>query len=160
MNPIDRLVGLEAVKKAVDKEHKAAKLDAEDYFAEMEQKGIKSLGSTVFGDSGGEFKRGTTKAKETVSYENDDWNEFYSWLEDNKAEVFKFIFDNYREFCPKWFEATGEVPKGVERVVRKEPPAATSPKLYGFSQDGVMSVFLEHGGLFKGANILLLEDGE
>ena len=160
MNPIDRLVGLEAVKKAVDKEHKAAKLDAEDYFAEMEQKGIKSLGSTVFGDSGGEFKRGTTRAKETVEYVNDDWEKFDKWLEANKAQVFRYVFDNHEPFCAYWVDEFGEVPDGIVRKHHKIPAGQTSPKLYKFDEEGVLEVFAELGGLFKGANILLLEDGE
>lgn len=160
MNPIDRLVGLEAVKKAVEAEHKQAKLDAEDYYCEMERQGIKSLGSTVFGDAGGEFKRGMTRAKEAVWFEVDDWKQFDSWLDENRPMVLKYVFDNFAPFCEHWFSETGEVPNGIKRRVRKDPATPTGPKLYKFDQQGVLDVLMEHGGLFEGANRLLVGDSE
>lgn len=160
MNPIDTLRVYTCLEKEINARLKKARIDAEDYFAEKEREGFVSLGSTVFGDAGGEFKRGKTKAKETVRYENADWDKFNGWLEANSAEVQNYVFQKYGPFCEWWIEKTGEVPDGIERKIDKVPPVKTGPKLYGADHDEVLATLMSRGGLLEGANRLLLGDGD
>lgn len=156
MNPIDEYVGLRALKGAVDAKYKEAEANASDFFAENEKQGISAITSPMFGDAGGEFKRGKTKAKTVVEWNNTDWEDFDSWLDDNSAQLSAYLFQNYKPFCEWWFERTGEVPDGISRVEYTEPSKPTAPKLYRFDQQGVLDVISDGGNLFEKANALLL----
>ena len=160
MNPIDRYVGIKAIQGVVSAKLKEAELDAQDYFSEQEREGIKSLQSVAFGDCGGEYHRGKTKAKTVIEWNNTDWQEFSDWLDENSMQLNNFLFQNYKGFCEWWFERTGEVPDGISRVEYTEPSKQTAPKLYRFDQQGVIDKITESGGFFDGANRLLLGDGD
>lgn len=160
MNPIDRYVGLKALKGAVDAEFKSAEADAQDFFATKEREGIKSLSSTVFGDVGGEYHRGKTKAKQVVEYNLCDWDAFSAWLYDNVEAMHTFCFAKAEAFGQWQVEKQGELPDGISRVEYQEPPKETAPKLYKFEQDAVVACIAKGGNLFENANELLLGDGE
>lgn len=160
MNPIDVYVGMKALKGAVDDRFKIAEYDAADFFAEEEKKGVKSLSSPMFGDSGGEYKRGKTKAKTVVEYELADWDDFSAWLYDNVDAMHEFCFKKAEEFAKDRVERHGELPDGIDRNEFQEPPKETGPKLYRFDQQGVVERIAQGGNLFEKANELLLGDAE
>lgn len=156
MNPIDTLVGLKALKGAVDAKYKEAEVDASDYFFEMERQGISSLNSPMFGDAGGEYHRGKTKAKTVVEYNLSDWDAFSAWLYDNVDAMHRYCFAKAEEFARESVEKDGELPDGISRVEYQEPPKKTPPKLYKFDQAGVVEAIAQGGNLFEKANELLL----
>lgn len=159
MNPIDRFVGLKALKGAVDAEYRKAEVDAQDFFADKEREGIKSLSSTVFGDAGGEYHRGKTRAKTVVEYNLCDWDEFSKWLYDNVDAMHAFCFAKAEQFGQWRVENYGELPDGISRVEYQEPPKDTAPNLYRFDQKAVVACIAKGGNLFENANELLLGDG-
>ena len=160
MNPIDKMIGLKALKDAVNEEYKKAELDARDYFDDMEKQGIKSVGSPLFGAAGGEYHRGRTRAKTVVEYNLVDWDGFSNWLYANVDAMHRYCFAKAEAFAEDLVEKHGEIPDGVERVERQEPPSETAPKLYKYDRDGVLACIAQGGNLFEKANELLLGDAE
>lgn len=160
-NAIDRYFAADCLKAVVDEAHKQAKLDAEDYLAELrDANGTTSMTSQVFGEDAGEYHYGRTRAKQVVEYSLTDRGDFELWLEDNAEEAVRFIASMPEEFAESWFAENGEVPDGISRVEFTQPPMTTAPKIYKGNRDVVKEKLSEGGNMLLEANRLLLGDGE
>lgn len=156
---IDRLFGLEWLKKRVDAAHKEAKVEAEEELARLNAKnGTMELVSTAFGADAGRYKYSKTRKKRVVEFHLADEADFSAWCHANMGAVIGFAKARAPEFGQEWLEATGELPDGVSRDEREEPPRVGPPKLYGF-EPGVVEAALG-GNLPASVNRLLLGEGE
>ena len=154
---IDRFIGLEWLKKKVDKEHKEAKEQAIDDLATLTgELGVTEMTSTLFGPGAGKVKYSQIRKKKVVEFNVTDEGEFAKWLD--PGDACEYVGQNAVEFAQWWFERTGEVPEGFSRVEYEEPAKVGPAKLYGFDADVVEEKL--GGNLLAGMNELLLGDGE
>ena len=157
--PIDRFFAAECIKREVDAVHKEAKVEAQTYLDEAREKGQTALMSTYFGEEAGEYKRGKTRAKHVVEFDVSDAEELEGWLRENPDAARAYVMDRAVDFTAYWTENTGEVPDGVTRTERDEPPALKAPQIYRYDHELVKARLAEAGNVLEGANRLLLEDG-
>ena len=158
-NVIDRLFGLEWLKKRVDAAYKQAKLDADDELAKAKKEnGTVSMISPMFGAQAGKFQYSSTRKKEVVEYHIADGLDFTAWCNANRPAINQYVFDHAEDFGKKWFEETGEVPDGISRVTYEEPAKQGPAKLYGYKPEVVEAVM--GGKLLESMNQLLLGDGD
>jgi len=163
---IDKLFALKALEQKITEERKLVEYECRDELIEsVKADGSDRRISTYFGPEAGKFSIKRMKGKppkETVRYENEDWEAFDSWIEANFAEAKNYIFQSLGEFCGWWFGRTGEIPDGVERVVSVEPgtDGSLSAQVYSFKPDIVLEKLAEGGNVLEGANRLLLGDGD
>lgn len=155
---IDRLVGLEWLKKRVDAEYKRAKVEAEEMLAEKrDADGTMELSPKAFGPEAGTYKYSKTRRKTVVEYHVVDREAMRAWLNENHGAAIDYAIENADLFGERWFEDTGEVPEWLARVEYEEPAKAGPPKLYGFNPEVVES--------YLGTNLMegmqrLLGDGD
>ena len=163
---IDRLFALKALEQKITEERKLVEYECRDELIEsVKADGSDRRISTYFGPEAGKFSIKRMKGKppqETVRYDNEDWDEFDAWIKDNFEEAVNFIFQKCSLFCEWWFDRTGEVPAGVNRVVEVMPgtEGSLSAQVYSFKSDIVLAKLAEGGNIFEGANQLLLGDGD
>lgn len=155
---IDRLIGLEWLKKRVDAAHKDAREHAVDDLAALTgELGVTEMTSTVFGPEAGSLKYSKTRAKKVVEFNMCDDYEFGEWLDSNQNAAVIFAQRDAGAFAQWWFEETGEVPDGISRVEYVEPAKAGPAKLYRFDASVVEEKL--GGNLLASVNDLLLGDG-
>ena len=160
-NPIDRLIGLDAVKAGVDEQYKQAKEEADEYLANLRDTvGTTALTSPIFGPEAGEYKYGRSRAKKVVEFNVTDSCELLEWLGDNPTAACSYAAANAQAFGEWWLNETGELPDGVSRVEYEQPSTVTAPKIYRGDREVVMEKLSAHGGLLAGANRLLMEGGD
>ena len=159
--PIDRFFAAKCVKAEVDKVYKEAETEAAIYLDEARDEGNASLISTYFGEEAGEYKRGKTRKKTVVEYYLENSAKLEKWVKDNPETIFCFAKDYCIELG-QWCQLnTGEIPDGINRFEREEPPKLKSPQIYRYNHDLVKEKLAQGGNILEGANRLLLSgEGE
>lgn len=109
----DALVAEEAVLKEATKIHKA-KVDS------MKMAAIENgtpMRSKLFGlkNAGLDLVEGTDP-EPFVRYSISDAQKVFDWMDATRPDTDGFASDNIEAFCQWWFEHTGELPDGFERI--------------------------------------------
>ena len=160
-NPIDRLIGLDAVKAGVDEQFNQAKEEAREYLDNLRDTvGTASLTSPMFGPEAGEYHYGRSRAKKEVKFDVTDSCALLEWLGENPTAACSYAATNAPAFAEWWLNETGEMPDGVRRVESVQPAVETAPKIYRGNREIVMEKLSAHGGLLPGANRLLMGDSD
>ena len=161
---IDKLFALKAVEQKVTEERKMLEYECRDELLEaLGKDGTDRRTSPMFGPDAGKFSIKRMKGKpevEVLEYCLDDDVAFAEWLEGNIGAAVSYAKEKYKEFSRAHFEATGEVPDGIEVVKRVEPgtePSVTA-QVYSFKPDIVIERL--GGNLLESANNLLLGEAD
>lgn len=149
----DALVAEEAVLKEITKGHKAKvdsmKMAAIENGTQMRSKffGIKNAGiDLVEGADPEPF----------VRYSISDAQKVIDWMDATRPDTDGFASDNLAAFCQWWFEHTGELPDGFERIEGMTEGKAISAKFVVRKPEAVIEKLFDKPDLMKATIVNLL----
>lgn len=158
INQTDRLFALKALEKRIKAEREELEAEVRTRLLEQyERDGNDRMRSPYFGKDAGTYTYIPPKEEEGTEWNLCDWSSLAEWLAEDPKAAEQFVFANAATFGQWWFEQTGEVPEGINRVVyRATKPGQTKLVV----KDQVVFDKLGEGNMFEQVNRLLTEGGE